>query len=116
VSGERQTSDASTAACCHLGSARNALAEYSFLNILFQPPRALALCASGRLYAVEAWVQAGRSLEVPHTLKKTPLDIAFATGFLSLIELMHIAQTENRRQLQECVAVIPPNRSASRRR
>ena len=25
----------------------------------------LALCASGRLYAIEAWVQTGRSLQVP---------------------------------------------------
>src|SRR5256885_2112985 len=25
----------------------------------------LALCGSGRLYAIEAWVQAGRSLQVP---------------------------------------------------
>ena len=48
----------------------------------------LALCASGRLYAVEAWVQAGRSLEVPRTLRKTPLQIAFGTGFHSLIELL----------------------------
>jgi hypothetical protein len=48
----------------------------------------LTLCASGRLYAVEAWVQAGRSLQVPRALRKTPLKIAFATGFHSLIELL----------------------------
>jgi hypothetical protein len=46
----------------------------------------LALCASGRLYAIEEWVQAGRSLEVPRTLRKTPLQIAFAAGFHSLID------------------------------
>src|SRR5438045_7832946 len=48
----------------------------------------LALCASGRLYAVEAGVRAGRSLQVPRALRKTPLQIAFATGFHSLIELL----------------------------
>ena len=48
----------------------------------------LALCASERLYAIEAWVQAGRSLEVPRALRKTPLDVAITTGFHSLIELL----------------------------
>jgi hypothetical protein len=48
----------------------------------------LALCASGRLYAVEAWVLAGRSLQVPRALRKTPLDVAFEAGFHSLIELL----------------------------
>jgi hypothetical protein len=48
----------------------------------------LALCASGRLYAVEAWVGAGRSLQVPGPLRKTPLQVAFETGFHSLIELL----------------------------
>jgi len=48
----------------------------------------LALCVSGRLYAIEQWIQAGRSLQVPRALKKTPLDVAIATGFHSLIELL----------------------------
>ena len=48
----------------------------------------LALCASGRLYAVEAWIGSGRSLQVPRALRKTPLQFAFATGFHSLIELL----------------------------
>jgi hypothetical protein len=48
----------------------------------------LALCGSGRLYAIEAWVQAGRSLQVPRALRKTPLDVAITTGFHSLIELL----------------------------
>jgi hypothetical protein len=48
----------------------------------------LALCASGRLYAVEAWIGSGRSLQVPGALRKTPLQIAFASGFHSLIELL----------------------------
>ena len=33
----------------------------------------LALCASGRLYVIEAWMHAGRSLQVPRALKKTPV-------------------------------------------
>lgn len=48
----------------------------------------LALCASGRLYAIEAWVQAGRSLQVPRALRRTPLDVAITIGFHSLIELL----------------------------
>jgi hypothetical protein len=48
----------------------------------------LALCASGRLYAVEAWIGSGRSLQVPRALRKTPLQVAFTTGFHSLIELL----------------------------
>ncbi len=48
----------------------------------------LALCASGRLYAIEAWISSGRTLQVPRALRKTPLQVAFATGFHSLIELL----------------------------
>ncbi len=48
----------------------------------------LALCAAGRLYAVEEWVQAGKSLQVPREFKKMPLSIAVFTGFHSLIELL----------------------------
>src|SRR5215204_4298229 len=48
----------------------------------------LALCTSGRLYAVEAWIGSGRSLQVPGSLRKTPLQVAFTTGFHSLIELL----------------------------
>lgn len=48
----------------------------------------LELCAAGRLYAIEEWVQAGRSLQVPRGLKKTPLGLAIALGFHSLIELL----------------------------
>jgi ankyrin repeat protein len=48
----------------------------------------LALCAAGRLYAIEEWVRDGRSLRVPRSAKRTPLEVAFATGFHSLIELL----------------------------
>jgi hypothetical protein len=48
----------------------------------------LALCALGRLYAVEEWIGSGRSLEVRSAIRKTPLQVTFATGFHSLIELL----------------------------
>jgi hypothetical protein len=50
--------------------------------------RLLALCAAGRLYAIEDWVRAGRTLSVPRALKKTPLDVAMSVGFHSLVELL----------------------------
>jgi hypothetical protein len=42
----------------------------------------------GVCYAIEAWVQSGRSLQVPRALRKTPFDIAITAGFHSLIELL----------------------------
>ncbi len=48
----------------------------------------IRLCRAGRLYEVEAWTRAGRSLEVPREVKTTPLDVALDTGFHSLIELL----------------------------
>src|SRR5688572_20226123 len=62
----------------------------------------LALCASGRLYAIEEWIQAGRSLQVPRAIKKTPLDIAIATGFHSLIELL-LRQAPNQQSRNEAL-------------
>jgi hypothetical protein len=50
--------------------------------------RLVALCAAGRLYAVDEWIQAGKFLNVPPELKKTPLRVAMSTGFHSLIELL----------------------------
>jgi ankyrin repeat protein len=46
------------------------------------------LCEAGRLYEVEAWIRAGRSLVVPAEIRKTPLRVAIATGFHSLVELL----------------------------
>lgn len=48
----------------------------------------LALCRSGKLYEIEAWVAAGRSLHVPAGLRKLPLQIAIGSGFHSLVELL----------------------------
>lgn len=46
------------------------------------------LCRAGRLYEVEAWIRAGRSLEVPREARTTPLRVVLETGFHSLIELL----------------------------
>lgn len=46
------------------------------------------LCETGRLYEVEAWMRAGRSLAVPTEVRKTPLGVAISTGFPSLVELL----------------------------
>jgi len=54
----------------------------------------LQLCRAGRLYDVEKWIAAGKSIQVPAELKKTPLEIAIDSGFHSLVELL--ARHENR--------------------
>jgi hypothetical protein len=41
----------------------------------------IRLCRTGRLYEVEAWIRAGRSLAVPREVRTTPLDVALDTGF-----------------------------------
>jgi hypothetical protein len=48
----------------------------------------LRLCESGKLYEIDAWIRAGRSLTVPHEIRKTPLGVAISTGFHSLVELL----------------------------
>ena len=48
----------------------------------------LRLCKAGRIYEVEAWIRAGRSLHVPREVRATPLRVALETGFHSLIELL----------------------------
>jgi ankyrin repeat protein len=48
----------------------------------------IRLCEAGRLYEVEAWIRAGKSIAVPAEIRKTPLKVAIATGFHSLIELL----------------------------
>jgi hypothetical protein len=42
----------------------------------------------GRLYDVEQWIAAGKSIAAPPECKKTPLRIAIETGFHSMIELL----------------------------
>ncbi|MBZ5558978.1 MAG: ankyrin repeat domain-containing protein [Acidobacteriia bacterium] len=48
----------------------------------------IRLCETGRLYEVEAWLSAGKSLIVPKEVRKAPLSVAMATGFHSLVELL----------------------------
>src|SRR5258707_9106300 len=53
----------------------------------------LHLCRAGRLYEIEKWIADGKSLEIPTTKYGTLLEVAVATAFHSLIEL--IAKHEN---------------------
>jgi ankyrin repeat protein len=55
----------------------------------------LNLCRAGRLYEIEKWIAAGKSLEIPTQKYETLLQVAVRTGFHSLIEL--IARNENNR-------------------
>ena len=48
----------------------------------------LTLCRAGKLYEIEAWVAAGRSIQVPAELRKTPLYIAVDLGFHSLVRFL----------------------------
>ena len=58
-----------------------------------KPPRdeeaeqLLCLCREGRLFELQAWVAAGKSLSVPAHYRQTPMRIALNTGFHSLIAL-----------------------------
>ena len=49
----------------------------------------IRLCETGRLYQVEAWIPAGRSLAVPKEVRETPLNVAISTGFHSLGSLLN---------------------------
>ncbi len=52
----------------------------------------VALCRAGRLYEIEKWTAAGKSLDISATIKRgrqtTLLQIAVQTGFHSLVELI----------------------------
>lgn len=48
----------------------------------------LGLCRAGRLYEIDRWIAAGRSLRTPGSFKKSPLDVAVEQGFHSLVELL----------------------------
>lgn len=48
----------------------------------------IRLCETGRLYEVEAWIRAGKSLVVPGEIRKKPLSVAISTEFHSLVELL----------------------------
>lgn len=46
------------------------------------------LCRTGRLYEVEAWIRAGKPVNAPPDLRKSPLIVAVEKGFHSLVELL----------------------------
>ncbi len=48
----------------------------------------MKLCRAGRLYEVEAWIRAGKSIEAPTALRTSPLVVAVDQGFHSLVELL----------------------------
>ncbi len=48
----------------------------------------LRLCREGRLFELQEWLAAGRSLSVPAHYRQTPLRIAINTEFHSLIEFL----------------------------
>jgi hypothetical protein len=54
----------------------------------------LKLCRAGKLYEVESWIDAGKSLHVPKELRKTPLRVAIDLGFFSLIQLLAIHEND----------------------
>lgn len=59
-----------------------------------KPPRdeeaeqLLRLCREGRLFELQAWAAAGKSLSVPTHYRQTPMRVALNTGFHSLIEFL----------------------------
>jgi hypothetical protein len=55
---------------------------------LEQSKTLLTLCRTGRLYEIEDWIRAGKSIEVAAGARATPLQVAFETGFQSLTELL----------------------------
>ena len=65
-----------------------------------KPPRdedaehLLRLCHVGRLFELQEWVAAGKSLAVPAGYRRTPLRVAVDTGFHSLIEFLLQHETD----------------------
>jgi len=60
-------------------------------SLEFESPDAellVTLCQKGKLYEVEKWIRADKSLRVPLKCKTTPLRIALERGFHSLVELL----------------------------
>ena len=67
----------------------------------------LGLCRAGKLYEIEKWIASGKSLRTPREVKKTPLQIATALEFHSLVELLarnEDSQDEKDKALREVVS------------
>jgi len=60
----------------------------------------IEMCRRGQLYAVQTWINEGKSIIVSPALKKTPLSVAVDQGFHSLVELLlnHL-ETNKKRML-----------------
>ena len=54
----------------------------------------LALCRAGRLYEIEDWIRAGRSIEVSEGVRQSPLQVAMDTDFKAWIELLIRNETQ----------------------
>jgi ankyrin repeat protein len=74
------------------------------LNV-FEAEELLRLCRGGRLYDIEKWIAAGKSLTLPTGTRSTPLSIAINNGFHSLAELLarHETQEHKNRALRNAV-------------
>jgi hypothetical protein len=59
----------------------------------------LAFCRRGRLYDVDQWIAAGKSIVTHPSIKRTPLLTAIDTGFHSLVELL--ARNESRQEQKD---------------
>ena len=67
------------------------------------------LCRAGRLYEVETWIGAGKSLTLPPEFKTTLLAVALKTGFHSLVELL-LRQERSQEQKNALLAQAVQNR------
>ena len=56
----------------------------------------LDLTRSGKLYEIENWIAAGKSLVVPQELKRAPLQLAVTNGFHSLVLLLARNETSQK--------------------
>ncbi len=59
----------------------------------------LTMCRDGRLYQIELWITAGKSVVTDPSIGKTPLVAAVETGFHSLVEL--IVRNEPRQEQRD---------------
>ncbi len=53
----------------------------------------LELCRTGKLYAIQDWISAGKPTRVAPGVKKTPLGVAVELGFHSLVETLVRAES-----------------------
>jgi ankyrin repeat protein len=69
----------------HFNLTRKRAASYEEIQPL------IALCKAGRLFDVQKWIASGRPINPPSELKirkKSPLELAIALGFHSLVEVL----------------------------